>query len=150
MRCAGHSLLVAALLSGSLISTGCGWRGLWRAQSEHYVDGELVTSEPVHSRAYESYMRARIAMEQTPPDLESARLEIHAALAHDGNDPHLWTTLAEIEAAVGDAAAARQSVARALALAPEYPPAVDLEARLRGGDPSSGSQTARSPTRGPG
>jgi Tfp pilus assembly protein PilF len=94
----------------------------------HRVEGREVHSRPPSPRAYESYLRARVALERG--DLATAQREIVAAVTMDPTDPHLWTTRAEVELATGRADAARRSVARALALRSGYPPAQRLLARL--------------------
>lgn len=96
----------------------------------HYVGGHLVTSPPVDHRAYAAYLQARLALEADPPDLAAALGSIDLALRFDRDDPHLWTTRGDIELRLGQPDAARRSSQRALALAPDYPPARQLAARL--------------------
>jgi Tfp pilus assembly protein PilF len=96
----------------------------------HEVDGELVYSRPVSPAAYAAYLRARLAIEQDPPDLEGAREQIDVALRYDPNEPHLWTTRAEIDERRGAPEEARMAVERALELRPGYAPARALMARL--------------------
>ncbi len=122
--------MFAVLSTLVIIGGGCGWRADWRSQSQHNVKGALVSSEPVPPSAYAAYMRARIALEQRPPDYASAKRALSLAIRLDTNDPHLWTSLAEVEAAGGDLEAARGSIAYALELAPNYGPARVLSAEL--------------------
>ena len=102
----------------------------WRTRTWEEVDGEVVRSRPVYPSGYEAYARARLAMAQTPPDLPSARTHLEAALRSDPKDPHLWTTLGELEALAGDDELALGAAEYALKLRPGYPPATDLIARL--------------------
>lgn len=119
------SVLVSALaLSAGCASTDFNYRSL------HVVDGEVVTSQPVSSAAYASYLRARLALEASPPQIERAQQHIAQALRFDPRDPHLWTTQARIAAVSGDTVAAREAAQKALALAPGYPPATSLMAEL--------------------
>ena len=73
-----------------------------RARALHEVDGELVYSNPPSAAAYEAYLRARVALNAEPPQLDMARAEIELAIRYDGRAPHLWTTRAEIAALAGD------------------------------------------------
>ena len=116
------------LLMGACASTAPSSRAL------HEVDGELVYSRPVSPAAYAAYLRARLAIEQDPPDLDDARNQIDLALRYDPNEPHLWTTRAEIDQRRGAPEEARMALERALELRPDYAPARDLMARLGGSD----------------
>lgn len=109
--------------------TGCLHHGP-RDSELHRVDGELVASHAPHPRAYESYMRARLALESQPPNLEVAATQVDTAIRYDPFDPHLWTTRAEVYAALGDEEEARRSIEEALALRPDYAPAKALSAEL--------------------
>ena len=103
------------------------------ARSLHYVDDELVYSNPPSALAYEAYLRARVALSAEPPRLEQARSEIEVALHYDRRAPHLWSTRAEIAALQGDDDAAVASAERALALRPGYAPAQAVLTSVRGG-----------------
>jgi cytochrome c-type biogenesis protein CcmH/NrfG len=123
--------LVALLVAPS---TGC-WYGAYNSnRALHYVDGELVQTEPPTPAAYEAYLRARLALEREPADLEAARGHILEALRWQTSDPQLWTVKAEIEWRAGKLDAAEQALARALELRPGYPEAQRLLARLRDGE----------------
>ncbi len=103
------------------------------ARALHYVDDELVYSNPPSALAYEAYMRSRIALSAEPPRLEQARAEIEVALHYDRRAPHLWSTRAEIAALQGQDDVAVSSAERALALRPGYAPAEAVLADVRGG-----------------
>lgn len=103
----------------------------------HEVDGEVVHSHPPPPAAYESYLRARIALDRDPPQLDEARVYIARALRADPRDPHLWATRAEIEEQSGQTESALASAQHALALRPGYPPAEQVLARLQGGAASA-------------
>lgn len=121
-------LVCLALLGlGACAPTGTSARAL------HYVEGELVYSNPPSSLAYEAYLRARVALSAEPPRLEQARSEIDVALHYDRRAPHLWSTRAEIAAQQGDDDAAVTSAERALALRPGYAPAQAVLMSVRGG-----------------
>ena len=109
-------------------------------RSLHEVDGQVVQSAPPPPVAYESYLRARLAMDRDPPQLEAAQQHIRRALKADPRDPHLWATRAEIEEQRGQIEQAMQSAQRALALRPGYPPAQRVLSRLQGG--TVGASTA--------
>lgn len=96
----------------------------------HYIGSDLVDSDPVPPLAYEAYLRARLALERSPQDLAGARVHIDEALRWDSREPQLWITRAEIAWLAGDLATADASLARALALQPGYPAAIDLQARI--------------------
>lgn len=120
--------LSALTLSAGCASSGPGYRSL------HEVDGEVVYSPPVASGAYAAYLRARLALEASPPRLDEAQRSIEHALRFDPRDPHLWTTRARIAALAGDTDGAVESATRALTLRPGYPPAQSVMAELdRGG-----------------
>lgn len=103
------------------------------ARALHYVDDELVYSNPPPALAYEAYMRSRIALSSDPPRLEQARAEIEVALHYDRRAAHLWTTRAEIAALQGQDDVAASSAERALALRPGYAPAQAVLTSVRGG-----------------
>lgn len=125
-------LRVVALSVALLGSVACAPSGT-SARSLHYVDTELVYSNPPSALAYEAYLRARVALSVEPARLEQARSEIEVALHYDRRAPHLWSTRAEIAALQGDDDAAVTSAERALALRPGYPPAQAVLASVRGG-----------------
>lgn len=102
------------------------------ARTLHYVDGELVSSHPVSPRGYEAYLRARLALESDPPQLEHAAAMIDIAIQLDPHEPHLWLTQAEVEERSGDIDAALASVKHALELRPKYAPAQRMLVRLGG------------------
>lgn len=106
-------------------------------RSLHEVDGEVVHSYPPPPSAYEAYLRARLAMEREPPQLEVAQHYIRRAIKADSRDPHLWATRAEIEEGLGKIDQAKASAQRALALRPGYPPAQRVLSRLEGGPVSA-------------
>jgi predicted Zn-dependent protease len=102
----------------------------------HYItdtDGneQLVRSSPTSPGAYEAYLRARLALERTPPQLDEARGYILDALRWQDRDPQLWTALAEIEWQLGNFAAAEQAIDHALVLRPGYAEAERLLASMR-------------------
>lgn len=98
--------------------------------SLHVVDGKIVHSAPPSTTAYSAYLRARLALEAAPPQLDEAAIQIEAALDAAPRDPQLWTVHGEIAAARGDAEQAMRSANRALALSQDYAPAKRLLARL--------------------
>lgn len=116
-----------SILAGCMPMMAPGYRSL------HEVDGEVVHSSPPSPAAYESYLRARLALEREPPQLDLAQHYIRRALKSDPRDPHLWSTRAEIEERQGQAEQARVSAQRALTLRPGYAPAQRVLARLDGG-----------------
>ncbi|MEM6293100.1 MAG: hypothetical protein AAGA54_17620 [Myxococcota bacterium] len=119
-----------------LVLCACAVQGP-RARALHEVDGELVYSNPPSAAAYEAYLRARVALNAEPPQLDMARAEIELAIRYDGRAPHLWTTRAEIAARAGDEETAAASAERALALRPGYAPAEAVLAQVRGGPASA-------------
>ncbi|MEM6996654.1 MAG: tetratricopeptide repeat protein [Myxococcota bacterium] len=116
----------------ALVGTACAPVGP-SARSLHYVDGQLVHSRPPAPHAYESYLRARLALDAEPPDAAAALAHLRRAQRSDPRDPHLWATRAEAEALIGDVDAARASAQRALTLSPGYPPAQRVLATIDGG-----------------
>lgn len=98
--------------------------------SLHVVDGRVVHSAPPSTTAYAAYLRARLALEAMPPQLDTAAIEIEVALRAAPRDPQLWTVRGEIAAARGDGDEALRSANRALALSKDYAPAKRLLARL--------------------
>jgi tetratricopeptide (TPR) repeat protein len=122
-------LLALGLLAAACL--GCFADPYAKARRLHYIGDELVASEPVPPRAYEAYLRARLALERNPQDLATAREQIDEALRWDIKQPQLWTTRAEIAWLAGDFATADASIARALQLQPDYPAATQLQAKIR-------------------
>jgi predicted Zn-dependent protease len=128
--------LVAALCGGCLANGYLANRGL------HYITDEegneqLVKTPPPAPAAYEAYLRARLALDRDPPQLDEARGHILDALRWQPEEPQLWTVRAEIEWKAGDFAAAENAIAKALALRPGYPEAQQLLARMRTPQPSA-------------
>jgi tetratricopeptide (TPR) repeat protein len=128
--------LRAPTLCLALALSGCLGNGYYVNRGLHYVDDEdgnekLVRSTAPPPGAYEAYLRARLALERTPPLLDEARGHILDALRWQDGDPQLWTVLAEIEWQLGNFAAAEQAIDRALALRPGYPEAERLLANMR-------------------
>lgn len=115
------------------------------ARSLHYVDEELVYSNPPPSLAYEAYLRARLALHAEPPQLGQARSEIEVALRYDRRAPHLWSTRAEIAAQQGEHDVAIASAEKALALRPGYAPAAAVLVQVRGGPAAAAVDVAGSP-----
>lgn len=116
--------------------SGCWGRAYQVNRSLHYITDEdgneqLVRTTPPPPGAYEAYLRARLALERTPAQLDEARGHILDALRWHDADPQLWTTLAEIEWQMGNFAAAEQAIDRALALRPGYDEAERLLAHMR-------------------
>jgi len=99
-------------------------------RSLHYIEEALVYSPTVHHQAYAAYLRARLVMEVQPAEYGAAEAHLRAALAVAPRDPHLWTTLAELELRRGDRDAALDAGRTALTLRPGYPAARQLVARL--------------------
>ncbi|MBL4684445.1 MAG: tetratricopeptide repeat protein [Nannocystaceae bacterium] len=127
------TLAVMRTLAIAVLSlAACGPMGP-SARSLHVVEGELVHSRPPAPHAYESYLRARLALDATPPDPDAALSYLRRAQRSDPRDPHLWATRAEAEALKGDFEGARTSARRALALSPGYPPAQRVLATIDGG-----------------
>lgn len=115
---------------------GCYASGYAVNRGLHYVKDEagneqLVRSDPPSPAAYHAYLRARVALERQPPQLDEARGHIIDALRWDRHDPQLWTTLGEIEWKRGDIQAAERALDEALALRPGYPEAERLLADVR-------------------
>ncbi|PRQ02988.1 hypothetical protein ENSA5_19270 [Enhygromyxa salina] len=125
-------LVLAASLA---LTSGCWANGYFANRELHYVtdeDGEqvLVKSPAPAPAAYEAYLRARLALDRDPPQLDVARGHILDALRWQPNEPQLWTVKAEIEWKVGDFAAAEDAIGKALALRPGYPEAQRLLAQI--------------------
>lgn len=112
------------------------------ARALHYVEGTLVHSHPPPPQAYESYLRARLALDAEPPDPQTALAQLRRAQRSDPRDPHLWATRAEAEVLLGDLEGARASAQRALALSPGYPPAQRVLATIDGGARSAAAPAA--------
>lgn len=117
-------------LAACALACACAYAGP-NTRTLHYVGDDLVSTPPVHWHAYAAYLQSRLALEADPPDLARALQQIEQAIRHDRDDPHLWATRGEIELSMGRLADARRSSQRALALAPSYPPARQLAARLQ-------------------
>jgi cytochrome c-type biogenesis protein CcmH/NrfG len=135
-----HSLsafsLVLVVAGALACSSGCWTNGYTANRGLHYVTdaaGEqlLVRTPPPAPAAYEAYLRARLALERDPPQLDAARGHIIDALRWQPDEPQLWTVRGEIEWRAGDFAAAEQALDRALALRPDYPEAKALQAQIR-------------------
>lgn len=139
---AGLTAAVVALLGGTL-GLGCAASGP-STRSLHYMDDTLVYSAPVHHQAYAAYLRARVALEAEPADLATAERELQRALHVEPRDPHLWTSLAEVELRRGDRDAALAAGRVALSLRPDYPPALQLVAKLEG-NPAGATAMSRHP-----
>lgn len=128
---------------GLLVLPACSAAVSPSARSLHYVDDELVYSRPASPQAYESYLKARLALDAEPADPETAMMYLRRAQRSDPRDPHLWATRAEAAAMLGDVEEARASAERALALAPGYPPARRVLASIDGGARSASSSLAQ-------
>ena len=103
----------------------------------------MVSSRPPPPAAYEAYLRARLALDGEPPQLEEAQRSIERAIRYDPRDPHLWATRAEIEERSGRLDRAASSARRALVIRPGYPPAQEVLVRVEGaGDSASGASVA--------
>lgn len=135
-----HAGFVAALVVSGLGLGGCGPGPSTRTL--HEVDGKTVASSPPPPVAYEEYLKARLALQSDPPQLEAARHAIERALRYDPRDPHLWATRAEIEALAGQTERAEESARKALSLRPGYPPAERVLAGLSKGTSSGVSSEA--------
>ena len=125
--------LTAALVLA--LTSGC-WTNAYYANRElHYVqseDGEelLVRTPAPSPAAYAAYLRAKLALERQPAQIEDARKHILDALHWQPNEPQLWTVKAQIEWAAGDFEAAEAALTQALALRPGYPEAQRLLAQI--------------------
>jgi cytochrome c-type biogenesis protein CcmH/NrfG len=133
----------SVLFIGSLVVCSACWTtGYTANRGLHYVtddDGEqrLVRSTPPAPAAYEAYLRARLALERDPPQLDEARGHILDALRWQPDEPQLWTLRGEIEWRAGDFAAAEQALTKALALRPGYPEAQRLQAVIHTPQPAA-------------
>jgi tetratricopeptide (TPR) repeat protein len=58
------------------------------------VDGEMLTSNPIAPQAYALYMEA--TLEEAAGNLETARETYIAATQFEGNNPELWTRVADL------------------------------------------------------
>ncbi len=103
---------VFAVLLSSAASLACVRHGA-RAETWEVVDGEVVSTPLVSPGAMTSYIEARFALEQVPPDLETARAALGYAILSAPKDPHLWLTKAEIERLAGDRKACTAAIATA-------------------------------------
>jgi cytochrome c-type biogenesis protein CcmH/NrfG len=138
-----RTLVVCAV---AVSTAACVSNGYLANRGLHYVtdeDGEqrLVRSDPPAPAAYEAYLRARLAIERDPPQLDEARGHILDALRWQPDDPQLWTVMAEIEWKVGNFAAAEDAIAQALALRPGYAEAQRLLARMH--EPQAAATAAK-------
>jgi tetratricopeptide (TPR) repeat protein len=97
---------------------------------QHLIDDELVATPAVRPDDYAAYLRVRLALDTPDGDLEAAKRDMDVLVRRRGDDPHLWTTKAELEHRLGDADEARAALDRAFALRPDYGPARALEARM--------------------
>ena len=134
-------LLLALLTSSACVNGYTQNRGL------HYIetregDEQLVRTSPPPPRAYEAYLRARLALERDPPQLDAAREQVWIALRWQPNDPQLWTLLAEIEWRAGALDEAGAALEQALDLRPGYREALELQAQLAGPKASARAQAS--------
>lgn len=128
--------------------SGCWQAAYYQTRNLHYVDGALVETQAPAAAAYEAYLRARLALERSPAQLDEARGHILDALRWQPDEPQLWTVKAEIEWKAGDFAAAERDLARALELRPGYAEAQRLLVQVRdrgGGATAAASPNARRP-----
>jgi predicted Zn-dependent protease len=121
--------------------SGC-WYGYPRHTQLHYVDGELVETPAPAPAAYEAYLRARIALDRTPPQVDEARTQILEALGWQPNEPKLWTVKAEVEWAAGNFGEAEADLGRALELRPDYPEAKQMLVQVKARDSRSAALTS--------
>lgn len=133
-----RTVLLASLSLLYLGTSGVGCATVSTGRDEVVVDGEVVRAPLVGSRDYEAYLRVRMAIDSENPDFDAARADLQVLLQRHGYDPQLWTTKAELEFAAGDDGAAREALARAFALTPDYPAALELQARIDGTANASG------------
>jgi cytochrome c-type biogenesis protein CcmH/NrfG len=134
---------IVIVMTPSLLLGGCWHGGYLQHRNLHYVDGELVETKAPAPAAYEAYLRARVALERNPAQLDEARGHILDALRWQPDEPQLWTVKAEIERKAGDFTTAERDLARALELRPGYPEAQRLLATIR--EPGSSATAAASP-----
>jgi len=116
-------------------------------RSLHEVDGQLVRSPAPPPSAYEAYLRARLALEREPPQVDEARYYLGFALQLDPRDPHLWATQAELEEQAGQVERASAAARRALAIRPGYPPAQEVLSRLEQQGSAATASAATAPRR---
>jgi len=138
-----QTLAGSAVALAAVVATVSGCASGPSTRSLHYIDDQLVVSQPVHHASYAAYLRARLALEAQPADLITAAREIELALKIEPKEPHLWTTLAEVELQRGDREAAIEASRMALQLRPEYGPAQQLLAKLEGAAPSASTMSSR-------
>ena len=124
------SRCLALLSIGAL--TGCATTASVSPRALHEVDGQVVYSRPPSPAAYEAYLRARLALDATPPRPDEALESIERVQRTAPDDPHLWATRAEAQAMLGEYEAARESAQRALALSPDHAKARGVLANLPG------------------
>lgn len=103
---------------------------------QHLIDDEIVVSKAARPADYAAYLRVRLALDTPDGDLKAAKRDMDVLMQRRSDDPHLWTTKAELEHRLGDEQAARAALDRAFALLPDYPPARALEAQMAQTDPS--------------
>jgi Tfp pilus assembly protein PilF len=113
-----------ALLLALVTATACARAPHPRHQ--HLIDDQLVVSPAPSPSDYAAYTRVRLAMETEGGDLERAHKDLNVLLLRRPSDPHLWTTMAELEHGRGDEEAATAALERALVLKPDYGPALAL------------------------
>ena len=127
-----RSLPAALVLA---LTAGCWTNAYYTNRELHYVHDEhgeelLVRTPAPSASAYASYLRAKLALERQPPQLEEARGHILDALHWQPNEPQLWTVKAQIEWQAGDFEAAEAALAQALMLRPGYAEAQRLLVQL--------------------
>ena len=102
-----------------------------RHTEELTYDGDQLLRAPVRTwPSYESYLRARLAMELQPPDMEYAFREIEQSLKRYPRDPQLLTTLAEIEWQRQRYPQSLVALERVLKSYPDYEPAIELSSEI--------------------
>lgn len=112
------------LLWGGL---GCAG-GLQGRRTVRVIEGRPQASRYVSPSAYQHYLATRLLLARG--DGDGALRELRAALLFDEESPYLYTELARVLASRGRLANARQALAKALALAANYPDALLLSGDL--------------------
>jgi len=133
------------LVSLALVSLAGCVNGYYVNRDLHYVvedDGSerLVRTPSPPPAAYEAYLRARLALERTPADLDGAREQVFVALRWHPGEPQLWVLLAEIEWRAGQLDAAEAALEQAQALRPGFAPVEELRGRMAEASEPSASQ----------
>ena len=105
------SLRTACFLTLCVSTLGCPSPSAGRALLIH--EGELRSAPPVSGRAYGAYLRARTALSQKPPALDTARAAVREGLRMDPESASLWELASEIEALEGQNAKAEEFAERA-------------------------------------